>query len=293
MKPLHYTTLIFLAFLLIIGCVYHKPSPVLLSSIPCNEDLLQKIRTDQVYIHDKTASYQLSNAVFTDTSIAGTIKWRISPDGAMQIRKPATRKEQKLHKNDVNIYLKNDIEVVSADASGLSTPMNQQKVIKPQDIDHIDVAKIDTKQTFSSTLLVILLSILGVFLLLYLLVFTIALASTTVSNNASGQSAQSGQSGSGSNSGTSGSNNSGGSGSDSNSGGCYIATMVYGSYDAPEVWVLRQFRDEVLAQHIAGRWFIKLYYASSPTFVRVFKNSVLMNRLCKLCLDKWIHHLQG
>lgn len=292
MKPLRYTTLLLLTILFIIGCVYRKPSPVSLSSIPCDEQLLQKISTGNVYIHDKTSSYQLSNAVFTDTSIAGTVKWRISPDGAMKIRHPETRKQQKQHKNAINIYLKNDIEVVSADASGLPMPMNLQKVIKPQDIDHIDELKVDTKQTFSSTLLVILLSVLGVFLLLYLLVFTIALASTTASNNASGQSTQSGNSGSNSNSGTSGSNNSGGSGSDSNSGGCYIATMVYGSYDAPEVWVLRRFRDEVLAQSSAGRLFIQLYYASSPTFVRIFKDSVLINRFCKVCLDKWIQLLQ-
>ena len=29
--------------------------------------------------------------------------------------------------------------------------------------------------------------------------------------------------------------------------GCYVATSVYGSYDCPEVWTLRRFRDEVLA----------------------------------------------
>lgn len=25
--------------------------------------------------------------------------------------------------------------------------------------------------------------------------------------------------------------------------GCYVATCVYGSYDCPEVWTLRRFRD--------------------------------------------------
>ena len=31
-------------------------------------------------------------------------------------------------------------------------------------------------------------------------------------------------------------------------GACYIATAVYGSYDCPQVWVLRRFRAEVLLQ---------------------------------------------
>ena len=37
--------------------------------------------------------------------------------------------------------------------------------------------------------------------------------------------------------------------------GCYIATCVYGSYDCPEVLILRQFRDERLKQNAAGRQF--------------------------------------
>lgn len=32
------------------------------------------------------------------------------------------------------------------------------------------------------------------------------------------------------------------------SGGCYIATMVYGNYDHPQVMVLRDFRDSYLAK---------------------------------------------
>ena len=30
---------------------------------------------------------------------------------------------------------------------------------------------------------------------------------------------------------------------ETSSGGCYVATAVYGSYDCPEVWVLRRYRD--------------------------------------------------
>lgn len=47
---------------------------------------------------------------------------------------------------------------------------------------------------------------------------------------------------------------------ESNSG-CYIATYVYGSYDCPQVWTLRRFRDYTLHETWYGRAFIKCYYA--------------------------------
>lgn len=49
-----------------------------------------------------------------------------------------------------------------------------------------------------------------------------------------------------------------------NQGGCYIATAVYGNYDAPPVVTLRLFRDQRLASSPLGRGFIRLYYAVSP-----------------------------
>lgn len=53
-------------------------------------------------------------------------------------------------------------------------------------------------------------------------------------------------------------------------GGCYVATCVYGSYDCPQVWTLRRYRDYTLAETWYGRAFIHTYYAISPTIVRWF-----------------------
>ena len=39
---------------------------------------------------------------------------------------------------------------------------------------------------------------------------------------------------------------------------CYVATAVYGSYDCPEVWTLRRFRDNTLEETWYGRAFIRL-----------------------------------
>lgn len=45
---------------------------------------------------------------------------------------------------------------------------------------------------------------------------------------------------------------------------CFIATAAYGSYLDPHVYVLRNFRDQVLAKTSGGRKFIAFYYENSP-----------------------------
>ena len=74
--------------------------------------------------------------------------------------------------------------------------------------------------------------------------------------------------------------------------GCYIATCVYGSYDCPEVWTLRRFRDDTLAKSGAGRLFIHTYYAISPTLVRWFGHTSLFQRFWKRHLNKLVLSLQ-
>lgn len=78
----------------------------------------------------------------------------------------------------------------------------------------------------------------------------------------------------------------------SQKGGCYIATAVYGSYDCPEVWTLRRFRDQFLQCHILGRLFVRTYYAVSPTIVRLFKNARWFNVLNRKVLNAWVDRLQ-
>ena len=70
--------------------------------------------------------------------------------------------------------------------------------------------------------------------------------------------------------------------------GCYIATMVYGSYDSPEVLLLRNFRDQVLNQYAVGRLFIKVYYILSPQFVRLTKDIQSIHYPIRFILNKVI-----
>jgi hypothetical protein len=80
--------------------------------------------------------------------------------------------------------------------------------------------------------------------------------------------------------------------SSSNSGGCYIATMVYGDYNHPQVMVLRDFRDEVLLHSLAGKIFVNLYYSISPTLVKVFKNKKYINNCIRNILNRIIIKIQ-
>lgn len=75
--------------------------------------------------------------------------------------------------------------------------------------------------------------------------------------------------------------------------GCYIATCVYGSYDCPQVWTLRRYRDFCLANHWYGRAFIRLYYAVSPGLVKCFGSVPLVRGIWRCWLDFLVSRLQS
>lgn len=76
------------------------------------------------------------------------------------------------------------------------------------------------------------------------------------------------------------------------SGGCYIATCVYGSYDCPQVWVLRRFRDNTLDASVFGRLFIKLYYAISPFLVAHLGRFSCVRRIWRSITDSMVNSLE-
>ncbi len=77
------------------------------------------------------------------------------------------------------------------------------------------------------------------------------------------------------------------------SNGCYVATCVYGSYDCPEVWTLRRYRDNTLGSTRRGRAFIKLYYAISPTLVKWFGKTKWFKKMWRGALDRMVNKLRA
>lgn len=77
------------------------------------------------------------------------------------------------------------------------------------------------------------------------------------------------------------------------SNGCYVATAVYGSYDCPQVWTLRRYRDYTLAETWYGRAFIHTYYAISPTLVKWFGHTEWFKKMWKGKLDRMVANLNA
>ena len=76
-------------------------------------------------------------------------------------------------------------------------------------------------------------------------------------------------------------------------GGSYVATAVYGSYDCPQVWTLRRYRDQTLAETWYGRAFIRTYYSISPTLVKWFGHTEWFKHMWKGKLDRMVANLNA
>ena len=75
--------------------------------------------------------------------------------------------------------------------------------------------------------------------------------------------------------------------------GCYIATCVYSTYDCPQLWTLRRFRDDILENSLLGKLFVRIYYLTSPALVIWFGEKRWFNGLWKSILDRLVKRLQS
>jgi uncharacterized membrane protein YgcG len=257
-----------------------------------NKEVTDAFSRYQVYLHDRNGIYSVENPQLSEKGISGRAQM-LSDSAAVEILKvPSSARQKKLHRNDLHVYTNSSILEETSLSASANNQLSEQQIqkealllLKKEDITGVKLNAVDKKNNFTSagSGLIVALSV----------VLTIILISAAISAGSRSASNSSGGSGSNSGNSNSGGSNSGGSNSGaSNSGGsCYVATMVYKNYDAPEVMVLRRFRDEVLATSVAGRYFIKNYYKYSPLFVERFKNNQKINQLLKHILDKWVQHL--
>jgi hypothetical protein len=67
--------------------------------------------------------------------------------------------------------------------------------------------------------------------------------------------------------------------------GCFIATAVYGSYDHPNVLILRRFRDTFIESFFLGRCFCSTYYFAAPRLLSLPCMAAIIRVPAKLVLD--------
>jgi len=73
---------------------------------------------------------------------------------------------------------------------------------------------------------------------------------------------------------------------------CFIATATYGSDMAPEVVLLRNWRDTNLLKRRAGTNFVSCYYKISPPISKIVSKSKILKQLVRLGLRPIVYHLK-
>ncbi|MDY6880465.1 MAG: fibronectin type III domain-containing protein [Thermodesulfobacteriota bacterium] len=77
-------------------------------------------------------------------------------------------------------------------------------------------------------------------------------------------------------------------GSGSGGGGCFIATAAFGSPMEPQVFLLRQFRDQYLLSNGPGRAFVHAYYRYSPPLADLIGDHGLARKMVRAGLQPLI-----
>ncbi len=71
---------------------------------------------------------------------------------------------------------------------------------------------------------------------------------------------------------------------------CFVATASYGDFDAPQVLILRSYRDAVLSHYAAGRAFITTYYKAGPHLADLIRGHTWACAITRLLLSPFVSH---
>jgi hypothetical protein len=258
-KTNNYILIVLIFFLSVTGCRTYRQETLNADDFYSSKQIQHTIDKYDVYVHDGQNSYKMTSSSVNGDTVKGVL---IKVNATDITLRPKGRKEIAKHRKDLNLYLKTPVD------PSLS---NKAFKISKADVDRVDAVVKNKKSMFEIFAGISLLIILTA-VLIYGLIVVAVKGSDASSNQSADSSADS-------------SNDS------SKGSGCYVATMVYGSYEAPEVLVLRRFRDHFLANYFFGRVFINWYYAHSPSFVERYKNSPKVNYLIRFLLNGLVKFL--
>ena len=78
----------------------------------------------------------------------------------------------------------------------------------------------------------------------------------------------------------------------SSGGGCFIATATFEDYNAPEVILLRKWRDETLMKSLFGQLIVQIYYIISPSISFIISKSRILRNIAKSLLLRMINKIK-
>jgi hypothetical protein len=249
------------ALFLIFGCNPYRQVSLETNTFYNNTKVPKRIDAYDVYVHKDKHLYWLKDQTFTQDTLRGRLE---EIPAASVNAHPETNAELRNSRKDIHVYLSKPVEELEMTADSTAT-------IDRKSVERVDMFARNEKNTFSRIGLALLLAGVGALIIIALFAAAIKGSEDAANGSDSGSDSNSGDSDSG--------------GSDS---GCYVATMVYGSYDAPNVLVLRAFRDRFLQHYAWGRSFIRWYYANSPRFVEKHRNKRILGACIRFLLNGFV-----
>ena len=250
---------IVLILLVLSGCNPYHRVIITGSDFYGRNKVIKNIDKYDIYVHEADSVYQIQDPVITDRQeIKGVPVSVDSQSIAGYTKNDTSSKLTPQERDDIHFYVEKAI------------PSEKEVPADSVLIDQADLKEVEIGARKKMGVLGIVLTIiLSVFLFFLLLI--IVLVAAVASSDSGGS--------------ESGGSDSGGSDSDS---GCYIATMAYGSYEAPKVMVLRRFRDRFLERFSWGRAFIAWYYRNSPGFVEKHRSKQWLHVILRKMLDVFV-----